>query len=466
VTDPSARRTRLLDRDELPRWTWLVPFALALALLTIGITRDWCLLHEDNGALHTTFARGHLDLGLARTFGQDVFYRPATGELLFYGHHPSGPSLALAAAFTLAGSDAPWVARSVAIAFHLTSLGIFVLLLRHHLAPSLALLGGVVFAILPMSAFFGRMVNYEALCLTGVLLQLYGYARWRSDLPGPRGFALLVLGIVVSGLADWPAFFFAAALGGVELLRGLRGVRDGGSGLCGEHGGGNGPCGEHGGVRRFVAIGVAASVVCALDLLHLVVAMGSLQALGEVIGGHQESVTVTVGAFLEREATHGRRFFGRGAMLASGVLLVALLTARAPLGAELRRARHAEVLASWLGASFAAALAYALAAPSWAMVHAYWSFYFLPFVATAVVLAVAALVRRIEAPGRARMIAAVALLALGLDVVLTSALTLAKRHRTPEDYAVRVTGELRTEYLPPRSYDAATEGASGSPAAR
>jgi hypothetical protein len=432
VTDPSTRRTRLLEWDELPRWVWLVPFVVALALLTIGITRDWRLLHEDNGALHTTFARAHLDLGLARTFGQDAFYQPATGELVFYGHHPSGPSLALAAAFALTGSDAPWVARSVAIAFHLASLGLFVLLLRHHLAPALALLGGAVFAILPMSAFFGRMVNYEALCLTGVLLQLYGYARWRSDLPGPRGFALLALGIVVSGLADWPAFFVAAALGGSELLRALRGARDG--------------------LRGFVAIALVASAVCALDLLHLVLAIGSLQALAEVVAGHQESVTVTVGSFLEREATHGRRFFGRGALLASGVLLVALCTPRAPLGAELRRARHAEVFASWLGASFAAALAYALAAPSWAMVHAYWGFYFLPFVTTAVVLAVAALLRQIEASGRARVVAAAALLALVLDVVLTSGLTLAKRHGTPEDYAVRVTRELREDYLPPRSW--------------
>ena len=119
----------------VPAWAWLAPFLVAIALLSIGIDRDWRLVHEDNGALHTTFARSHLDLGLIRTRGQDAFFRPATGEMSFYGHHPSGTSLALAAAFALAGSDAPWVARAVAITFHLVSLLLLMLLLRIHLAP-------------------------------------------------------------------------------------------------------------------------------------------------------------------------------------------------------------------------------------------------------------------------------------------------------------------------------------------
>lgn len=80
----------------MPAWAWLLPFVCALALLSIGIGRDWRLVHEDNGALHTTFARGHLDLGLARTRGQDVFSRPATDQRSFYGHHPSGTSVVLA----------------------------------------------------------------------------------------------------------------------------------------------------------------------------------------------------------------------------------------------------------------------------------------------------------------------------------------------------------------------------------
>lgn len=429
MADPRAEA----GRCRVPAWAWLAPFVVAVALLSIGIDRDWRLVHEDNGALHTTFARSHLDLGLARTRGQDVFFRPETGELSFYGHHPSGTSLALAAAFALAGSDTPRVARTVAITFHLASLLLLMLLLGIHLAPVETLLGGVVFAVIPMSAFFGRMVNYEAPCLTGVLLQLYGYARWRTDRRGGHGFALLALGILLSGLVDWPAFFVAAALGGAEAWRAVHGERDG--------------------IRGFVAIALISTAVLVLDLVHLALATGSLDALSAVVGGSQASVTVTPAAFLAREWTHGRRFFGSGAVIASAALLIGIALPGTIVGAELRRSRHAGALVSWLGASFAGALAYTLAAPSWAMVHAYWAFYFLPFVVTAVVIVGATLVRRAAAPGRARLVAAALGLALLVDLALTSVRTLVKRHSTDEEYAVRVTQEFRTEYLPPRSLD-------------
>src|SRR4051812_9007356 len=96
-------------RLQPPALAWIALFLYAAALLTIGLTRDWRLLHEDNGAVHTTFARAHLDLGLARTRGHDLFYRPQSGEAYFYSHHPPATSLVLATVFAATGSDAPWV---------------------------------------------------------------------------------------------------------------------------------------------------------------------------------------------------------------------------------------------------------------------------------------------------------------------------------------------------------------------
>ncbi len=46
-------------------------FVLQLLLLLTGINRDYQLKHEDNNALHATFARSHLRLGLAITRGQN-----------------------------------------------------------------------------------------------------------------------------------------------------------------------------------------------------------------------------------------------------------------------------------------------------------------------------------------------------------------------------------------------------------
>ena len=70
----------------------------ACLLLSIGLTADWRLRHEDNGAMHTTLALSHQRLGLRETRAHDVFVDRFTGDRIVYGHHPPGPPLALAAA--------------------------------------------------------------------------------------------------------------------------------------------------------------------------------------------------------------------------------------------------------------------------------------------------------------------------------------------------------------------------------
>ncbi len=91
--------------------------AYASAFLSIDIESGWTRLHEDNGAMHTSFA--------------------------------------------ISGSADPPVARMVPIGFHLISLILTVVLLATFFSTEVALLGGFLVAILPMGAYFGRMVNYE-----------------------------------------------------------------------------------------------------------------------------------------------------------------------------------------------------------------------------------------------------------------------------------------------------------------
>ena len=102
-------------------------FALQLGLLAIGITRDYRLKHEDNNALHATFARAHLQLGFETTKGQNYFHNPATGSGVFYANHPPGPGLVLAAAYYLTGNDGPLITRATAAAFHVFAALLFVL---------------------------------------------------------------------------------------------------------------------------------------------------------------------------------------------------------------------------------------------------------------------------------------------------------------------------------------------------
>ena len=151
-------------------------FLLQAVLLTIGITRDYRLKHEDNNALHATFARAHLQLGLGTTKAQNYFYSPARGSGEFYANHPPAPGLALAAAYFLTGRDGPLVTRVTAVVFHVLSAALLLGLARRIFPrPREALLATLLFVLLPQSAFFGRMLNHEVLVLPAALLIVRGY---------------------------------------------------------------------------------------------------------------------------------------------------------------------------------------------------------------------------------------------------------------------------------------------------
>ena len=272
----------------------IVRLALALyafGILSIGLTRDWRLRNEDNGAMHTTLALSHRQLGLARTRAHDVFFSPRTGQAAPYGHHPPATALVLAGAFALTGSDSPAVARLTVIVFHLGSVFLLTTLLAQFFETRRALLGGFAMATLPMSGYFGRMVNYEPLCLFAVLVQLYGYVRFKRTGRG-RDLTWLSLGIVGGGLIDWPSFFFTAALAAVETIDLVR--------------------------RRSPRFGLLAVLVTSaasvfiFDLWHLWYAgRDSMQALGSVVSSNRPiwEQDFTVGRFAFGQIDTFRRYF-------------------------------------------------------------------------------------------------------------------------------------------------------------
>jgi hypothetical protein len=398
-----------------------------LALLTIGIREDWRLLHEDNGAFHTTLALSHLRLGLGATRAHDLFYEPATGHSFPYGHHPPALALTLASAFALMGSDAPWVARSVAIAFHLGSLLLFAGRLRRHLPPGAALAGLFVFATLPMSSFFGRMVDYEPLGLFAALLALSGFDRLLGS-GWSRGLGLLLAGVVLGGLVDWSGFFFAGSIAAVAAYRAFRG--------------------EPGAARAAVAVAAAAAAVLALDVAHLVWANhGSFDRLREVMPG-RGLPTPPLAAFALGLLERYRRYFTLAGLDASILTAVALAAPRSAFARRVFGTPRGADLRSLLLAIGGAAAAYVLAAPFWAAKHAYWQFYFLPYTVFAIVLA-ARLLWSIA--GRWRAASRVAVVVFGLELVATSAYVLAERHTKTGEYAVAETARLRARFLVPAS---------------
>ena len=101
-----------MTRDSLEsRWCLVPVVVLALALLSIGVARDYRLKHEDNNALHSTFALNHIGAGLQSTRAHDAYINPRNHKVNFYAHHPPGCGLILAGVFSVAGSDHPAVVR-------------------------------------------------------------------------------------------------------------------------------------------------------------------------------------------------------------------------------------------------------------------------------------------------------------------------------------------------------------------
>lgn len=398
---------------------------VAALLLSFGLTRDWRLLHEDNGAIFTTFALSHLRLGLGATRAHDMLVLSETGEARPYGHHPPGVALLLAAAFAASGSDAPAVARGVAIAAHLGSVAVALALLGRLMSPRLALAGALFFAVVPMSAYFGRMVGYEPFALFAILLQLLGWTRFRLD-GGREGLGLLAAGVALGGAIDWAPFFFAASLALVEAFD-LPAKRTPSP------------------AALAVLLGTGAAVA-ALDFAHLALT-GGLAAFWDVLAKDRPLVggLPPVDSFLGHLEGF-RRYFTHAGLVSAIAVAVALCRPRGGLG----RILPAEdpVLRRFLAVSALAPLAWVLAAPAWADVHPYWKFYFLPYTAAAAALVVGTLARGVSS--RPRLFRALLIL-FSLEVAATSAYMLRLRHTRPSDYAVREVANMRRLYLRPTS---------------
>lgn len=400
----------------------------ALGLLSIGLISDWHLIHEDNGAVHTTLALTHLRLGLVKTRAHDLFFNPGTGETALYGHHPPLTALLLAGMFWLTGSDAPHVARMVPILFHLGSLSLLVLMLSRLLSKRLALLGGFFMATLPMSAYFGRMVNYEPLCLFAISIQLIGYVIYRQH-RSIKGLVWLCIGVFLGGLIDWGSFFFTAVILGVEVFQALR---------------------ER--PRVFFpafTIALVAGTIFLLDLLHLWYAgHGSLTALHDVLcRNNDNSQKIKLIQFFFGQIDVFRRYYTHAGLISSFFALFCLTFPHKPVSRRFFHMPEAPMIKHLLLITGMAAAGYVCSAPSWARMHLYWQFYFLPFVSISLVLTWSFVWERVvDSPSRLFRILATVLM---LEVLITSTYMLHFRHTRTGGYAVRQTAILRETYLAP-----------------
>ena len=405
-----------------PKWLIIPVAVLALVLLSIGVTRDYRLEHEDNNAMHATFAHNHLAAGLRATRAHDAFVNPGTGRVEYYAHHPPGCGLVLAAAFAVTGSEEPLVVRAVAIAATLLSLVLVWRLVRREEGAPAALVAAIAFAVLPQAAFYGRMVNHEVLALPCVVILVDRYfATARGG--GWRAATAMAASAVVGALLAW-VMFFAIAACAIHAALSIRRPQ-----LYPAAG------------RALALLAALGAALFALDVAHIAwVRGGDLSDLAGIFSRR-------VGAGQDYGAVQWvRKMFGFSRRLAtlSGTLALVWLATRIVRGVagKVRMKPVEEVAAVFL----AAGLGYLIVFNWGAWQHHYWQFPLLPAVVIALALAVTALGRgAIE--GRHRTVSRVVLALLILEVVATSAVGLYARHTTPEDRVIKAVETFRSRCL-------------------
>lgn len=401
-----------------------VIIGLQLSLLTIGIGRDYRLKHEDNNALHATFARSHVQLGLGTTRGQNYFHSPATASGEAYANHPPGPGLALAVVYSLTGRDGPAVTRATAVAFHVLSTVLFFGLACRILGRGgEALLATSVFVLLPESAFFGRMMNHEVLGLPAAILLVRScWESMQERTDALRWRAACAVACIWGAVAGWAGFFVIAACALYAAREGLgrRNPR------------------ARGTLWLLLVLG---ALLFTMDVAHLLwIADGGFGYLRELLASRMsvagdQGAAWTAGRLLEQ---HWRYFS------LTGLLAVAALGYRGLRGLRAAAPTNPPVEVGLIflvaGAGYVAAFSLNAAR------HDYWQFFLLPASALGVTLAYRWLIERAGRPAR-RWIHLALLIVATVEFTLTAGFTLAQRHLNTEGYCIETVARLRRDAL-------------------
>lgn len=219
--------------DAWPRPRPFISIAI-ITLYAVGLLRDlnqpWVGMQDWNGAFYSYTTRNLMRYPLAVSGGLPVVeigpIPPPPAETQRYATHPPGLPWLLAVSFSCLGvSEAS--ARLVPILCSLAALWLMMRVVASTMGRTTALLAGLLYAVIPMSVYFGRMVNHEAVVLCCMMLATWGwYARLgkvATNAPRFLCFACWLGGLVGAIWVDWPGGLLAAALFVDAIIRRARG---------------------------------------------------------------------------------------------------------------------------------------------------------------------------------------------------------------------------------------------------
>ncbi|MBI5169415.1 MAG: glycosyltransferase family 39 protein [Candidatus Eisenbacteria bacterium] len=403
----------------------LVACALVLALLlAIRMDAPWTYIHDDNGAWTQAVAGAHLDAGLARTRGQDFYLRRADGGLTPYLHHPPLYPLVMAAAYSITGERGPLATRAIPAAFHLIGFLGFVLLARALFPESHGrrVIGAALYAVVPMSAFFGKLAFNEplglALCVWALLFTVRDRAR-----PSAAS-RIVACSLWASAIAtSWTSTCLLAAFAGLAVFEG------------------RGPARARAHSRaQALALSGTALLAPALVVLHLLWAGHWQRPPIMDAGAHWGGAAVQTGEFLRGlgVAFDFHRIYFANVPFAFYLGWLGLRISRIVRGQALSESDRV-LLAGSIGAGV-----WALVFLRQVAIHAYGQFWFLPFEALAAADAAVSAWHSLAARPRLRQVAAVLLVA---GTLASAAYTLHYRYSRPHGFAIRNAQRMAEEYV-------------------
>ena len=202
-------------RRPIPAMLLAMALAATLAFFLCRAFSPWHWFYDENGALYGYIGSNYIRSGLAATRGGAQHWTTFDGPKRapeFYSTHP--PLFCwLCGLFQWLFGIRPFVVRLVPELSQLASLVPIFLIGRRLFGEHPAAWGTLVYALLPITAYFGCFVCYESTCNFLILLAVYCYVRINQDGWSP-GLASALCAALLAGMwTDWPAYFAAAGIG-------------------------------------------------------------------------------------------------------------------------------------------------------------------------------------------------------------------------------------------------------------
>ena len=213
VSETVDRIKSRVERSYTHDRAFIIIFFFAVLIRCYEITLPYMKAYE--AVFQEIIARNHLIYGFTQTNFVSVV-TVVNGQNIYHLSHPPLLQILIAISYSIFGMH-EWSARLVPILFSLGSILLIYLIVQKLWDKETALLSSIFATFMPMSVYFGRIVNFEPVVLFFALLIIFGYIYW-TETNEKKYFFLMLIGVILGGLTDWPLYLILPFLLGHSLI--------------------------------------------------------------------------------------------------------------------------------------------------------------------------------------------------------------------------------------------------------